>query len=269
LTNHFSTIGFRVQTKGEFLALAEETARTAETLAVEGGQYLCWKGGSGEEVWLQTSTGRDLMGMNPHFSGRSEIRVGLTSRVTGEHDTPLDGAFHAWANPVEGAPDKGDYPFVFDVPDMATYRDLGLPCVATAQIAAFAHEIAWHDSDEAYLASQKGAEAPLASRAFIPSGLFSSDGPSQPPTAHAVLAGHVVEAREIVNPVGRAPFYWALVETYGGRYDVVVDAERLTRAPRAGNVLSGSFWLSGRLLAYPRSQAKPSWYRRLFRGSGA
>jgi hypothetical protein len=42
-------------------------------------------------------------------------------------------------------------------------------------------------------------------------------------------------------------FWWALVDTLGGTYDVVIDPELLPDSPRAGNILSGWFWLSGRI----------------------
>jgi hypothetical protein len=43
-------------------------------------------------------------------------------------------------------------------------------------------------------------------------------------------------------------FWWALVESYGGIYDVVIDAELVEDAPRVGGVVNGTFWLSGRVL---------------------
>ena len=56
------------------------------------------------------------------------------------------------------------------------------------------------------------------------------------------------------------PFWWALVDTLGGTFDVVIDPELLPAAPRRGNVLQGWFWLSGRIsLAPPR---KRGWFSR-------
>ena len=48
-----------------------------------------------------------------------------------------------------------------------------------------------------------------------------------------------------------APFWWALLDTVGGTFDVVIDPSLLTSPVRAGNVLSGWFWLSGRLQTAP------------------
>jgi hypothetical protein len=54
------------------------------------------------------------------------------------------------------------------------------------------------------------------------------------------------------------------VDTLGGTFDVVIDPELLPDRPRAGNVVSGWFWLSGRLLTAERQEAPASgWFRRL------
>ena len=64
---------------------------------------------------------------------------------------------------------------------------------------------------------------------------------------HALFVGHIVETEERRNTVTGNPFRWALVDTLGGTFDVVIDPELLPDPPRVGNILSGWFWLSGRL----------------------
>ena len=39
------------------------------------------------------------------------------------------------------------------------------------------------------------------------------------------------------------------VQGVGGAYDVVVDSNLLPGVPKIGGVISGSFWLSGRIIA--------------------
>jgi len=254
MPSHFSTIGFLVPSEEESLALANRAAPLAQAVAAEAGEYLRWTGDAGEQLWLQVGNDGNLVGMNPHFSGKSRVRVKLEARIDRDEHSPLDGAFRAWASPPEEAPDEGMYPFVFDVPDALAYPGLSLPCVARAQIAAFAHEIRCYESPEAYDALPEDQAPKLASQAFIPSGLFSPDGDDPvPPEARAVIAGHVIEASVCTNGLSGVAYYWALVETYGGIYDVVIDPALLERPPCAGNVLSGQFWLSGRLVAYPGS----------------
>jgi hypothetical protein len=99
--------------------------------------------------------------------------------------------------------------------------------------------------------------------------LFSPDGAAtQPPGAYAIFTGHVLEAGTLTNALTGHPFHWALVDSYAAQYDVVVDPELLPKTPAAGNVLSGSFWLSGRLLSYPKPDGRPSWFRPIVRGGG-
>lgn len=248
MPSHLSTLGFDIQTQEGFVALAQQVAAHAEVIPARVGQYLRWVGGSGEELWLQIDENGDFVGMNPHFNGKSSVRVRLEARVSREGDSVLDGAFQGWANPEPGKPESGAYPFVFDVPDAATYSEFLLPGIAEAQIAAFAHEISFYDSPYAYSVSQEGQRVKFASQSFIPSGMFRLSGAAiEPPEAIAIFTGHVIEADVRKNSLTRQIFFWALVDTLGGRYDVVIDRSLLAQAPSAGGVLSGSFWLSGRL----------------------
>jgi hypothetical protein len=50
------------------------------------------------------------------------------------------------------------------------------------------------------------------------------------------------------NQLTGQAFCWALVETLSATYDVVIDPELLDALPQVGNVLHGSFWMSGRIV---------------------
>ncbi|MGC4082208.1 MAG: hypothetical protein QM736_08915 [Vicinamibacterales bacterium] len=71
--------------------------------------------------------------------------------------------------------------------------------------------------------------------------------PVDPPESHALISGVVVDAARQHNAVTGEPFWWALVDTLGGTFDVVINPELLDTPIEPGNVLSGWFWLSGRL----------------------
>jgi hypothetical protein len=262
MSNHFSSIGLPIESEEELEEMAARMLEVGEVISVKGGQYVRWTGAAGEEMWWQLQDDA-VLGVNPHFAGRSSIRVGLQSRVRRADATPLDGAFKVW---VPAGDDGAEYPLVFDSPNALTYGDLELPGLAEAQIAAFAHELVCHDSEAAFYASQGGRTPKRAARSFIPTGLFATDGEkSPPPEAHASFTGQVVEAATYKNGLTGLPYYWALVDTLGARVDVVADPSLLAAVPIAGNVLSGSFWLSGRLISYPRHQ--PGWFGKLRRGS--
>ncbi len=128
---------------------------------------------------------------------------------------------------------------------------------------AFAHSIEVWADEASYLAGQ-GSEPRFASQSLIPSGLFTPEGESQPPAPNAILTGHVVSAEMRTNEATGALFQHAVVETYGGRYDVLVSATDLENPLKPGNVLQGSFWLVGQVTQGLESTDKPSLLRRLF-----
>jgi hypothetical protein len=260
--SQFSSIGFRVSTGEDLAALASQVADRADTIDAADGQYLKWAPPSGEQLWLQVRRTGDAMGMNPHFEGQSVVRAFLEARITRSTHTPLDGTFLAWANPPADGSAGGDYPFAFDCPDAAVNDALALPAIVPLQVAAFAQQISVHDSEAAYDAHQASEGTRFDSRSFVPSGLVSPSGePVTPPESHALIAGHVIAAAPRMNSVTGQPYWWALVDTLGGTFDVVVDPPLLTGPIRIGNIVSGWFWLSGRV----RRDAPPraGWFRRL------
>lgn len=262
MPSQFSSIGFRVTTGEDLAALASAVADRAETIDVAEGHYLKWAPPTGEQLWLQLKRSGDAMGMNPHFAGASEVRALLEARVTRKTHTPLDGTFLAWANPADDGSPGGEYPFAFDCPDASTNDDLTLPAVVPLQMAAFAQQLTVHASERAYAADQASQGTAFPSRSFIPSGLISPSGePVSPPESHALIVGHVLEASPRQNSVSGEMYWWALLDTVGGTFDVVVDPSLLTGPIAAGNVLSGWFWLSGRVRREPPRRS--GWFSRL------
>jgi hypothetical protein len=256
MASHYSSIGFLFRSEGEFQrATAELAAKPGQRIETRQGTYLRCASESGAELWLQVNKRGELIGAHPHYHGDGAVAVNVMRRVRNGDDTALDGAFHAWANPRDDI--YGDYPFVFDCANFRELSAIALPAIGSVQITAFAHEISWHESPEQYAASQT-EEIKFASQSFIPTGSFGEKG--QTPTALAMFTGHVLRAERKRNELGGGDFIAALVETLGGTYDVVVDPQLLARVPEAGNVLSGSFYLSGYL---PALASKATWRGKL------
>ena len=252
MPSHFSTIGFTIESQEELVALAERAVVVAEPVLTTSGRYLRYRSGGGEELWIQEDAGGGLIGINPHFTGRSSLRLGLAKAVRRETDTALDGAFYGHVGPDVGDPESGLCPLVFDCPDFGAASRLALPAIVTAQVAAFAHEINVYPSVAAFDAAQAAEKVRLASMSFLPTGLFAPDMTKRdPPDAFAVLTGHVTATAEKRNPVTEQRYYWALVESLGGSYDVVMDPRLVEDPPRKGGVVSGTVWLSGRIVARP------------------
>lgn len=264
MPSHLSSIGLPINDQRDFVALAERVGPLATPIKVDRGHYWRWSSDCGAELWLQTNNKNELVGMMPYFSGNARIQVRITSRVPRENDSEMDGAFHGWAAPGTEDPGSGAYPFVFDVTDYVCYSNLEIPSIVEAQIAAFAHEITVYPSLDAYNLAQSG-ELKFASQSFIPSGLFSPDGESTaPPQAYAIFTGHVTAASQKTNSLTNERYYWAQVDTLGGSFDVVIDPSICEVPPASGGVLSGSFWLCGRLIQF-RDKPKKGFFGNLFR----
>jgi len=264
MASHLSSLGFLVESVEDFVALAERLLDQTQSFQTRRGAYRLWSGQAGEQLWLQLDRSGALIGINPHFAGKASMTVGITNRVARPEDTELDAAFHGWADPSEDSIEDGAYPFVFDSPDAGTSSGFTVPAIARVQLAAFAHEVTAFESEAAYHHAQPKENLRFASRSFIPAGLFSPDGGGRPevPEAIAIFTGHVLETTVYQNTLTGLLFYWALVETYGGQFDVVIDPDLLAEPPQSGGILSGTFWLSGRITAAPRSRT--GWLGRLF-----
>ncbi len=248
MPSHLSSIGLPVSDQSEFISLVDRIGPMAISIEVPNGVYWKLTSDCGAELWLQANIDNEIIGATPCFAGRGRITVRLNARILRSKDTPLEGAFHGWAAPDENDLESGAFPFVFDAVDSGRYSTLELPTVVEAQIAAFAHELSVFPTPDAYSDSQTG-EIKFASQSFIPSGLFSSGGEStDPPGSMAIFTGHVLATERKVNTFTGSEYYWALVDTLGGSFDVVFDAEVCDISPVVGGVISGSFWLCGRLI---------------------
>ena len=258
MANHFLAIGFAVRDQDDVDELAARIIDEGQPVRVRGGQYIRWAPGGGAEVWAQFA-GRRMVGLTPHFAGSTALRAGIIDRVHLPDDSALEGGLHAWANaPADGPLDQGEYPFVFAVPDFRGLDRMRVPAAARVQLAAFAHELDVHASEAAYRASQQ-AEVKFAPESFIPLGMFVEEG--QAPVPLALIAGHVLAAERRTNPAG-GPFWWMHVRTLGAEIDVVAEEALVPEPPTAGGIVSGEFYLSGRVTPdVPVSRR--SWWQRI------
>jgi hypothetical protein len=220
------------------------------------GIYYKFTDASGAEIYLQANLGQELIGFNPHFEGQSRRLVALT-KIIERDSSELDGGFHAWAAPSdETKPETGEYPFVFDVPDFRTVGQIELPQTLEVQLTAFAsNEFRIFGNERDYLDSQED-EIKMASKSFIPTGMFLPDGsgtPIEPPRPIGMFAGEIKKFELKTNTLSKEKFYWFLIETLGGEADVVADPKLIAGEPQIGGVITGQFWLSGRIIQ-PRAE---------------
>ena len=248
MSNHMSDLGFLVESKADFEALALQALEHGTELQAASGAYVRWSPGASVELWMQLDADGNIVGLNPHYAGDTRMRVGLTARVPRPESSILDGAFHGWAAPENSEPESGAYPFVFDVPDYELTCAVVVPSICEVQLTAFAHELQAYESEAAYDESQHDP-IKFAAESFIPAGLFNPDGETNtPPQAYAIFTGRVLDTALITNPASEREFCWAHVRTLGGELDLVADPDLLSGYLTKGGIVSGSFWLSGRLI---------------------
>jgi len=248
--SNLSDIGFPVQSEQDVNVLITETIKRVESIECRQGFYLRFADASGAEIYLQGNIEQELIGFNPHFDGKSRRKVALT-RVIERDSSILDGGFHAWANPNENETDSGDYPFVFDVPDFRMIENFQLPHVCEIQLTAFAsNDFKIYASEKNYFDAQD-SEPKFASKSFIPSGLFlpgDNAAAIEPPRPVGIFAGEVKEYELKTNELSNEKFYWFLVDTLGGEVDVVADLKLVPIERQIGSIVSGQFWLSGKII---------------------
>lgn len=247
MANHFAAIGCPITDDASYeqaVTLAWENAE--ERPAPEGG-YLRWQSGEGGEIWLQIDPEGMMIASTPFFEGKSRLRVLLTHRVHHSNCTAYEGACHAWMNPTSEMVESGDYPFVFDLVDYAAEADRELPQIAEVRLTGFAHELSVYASEAEYEALDSG-EPRFAVESFIPVGLFAADDQADAePLSYALFTGVVVEASQLEGQMG-GRYQWALVRTLGGEIDVVIEPALHAGPLQPGMVLSGTYWMCGRIL---------------------
>lgn len=247
--SNLSDIGFPVQNEQDVNGLIENLLSVVKPIRCPQGAYYVYSDASGAEMYLQGNAGDELVGFNPHYAGKSRRTVCLTESI--ERDSSeLDGGFRAWANPPDESGTSGDYPFVFDAPDFRINTNPHFPRVCQIQLTAFAsNDFKIYRSETDYYDSQ--TETPhFAAKSFIPSGLFMPDEtatPIEPPRPIGIFSGEIKAFELKRNERTKAGFYWFLVETLGGETDVVADPKLISDEPEIGGIVSGQFWLSGRL----------------------
>ena len=245
--SNLSDIGFPTPDEQAVNDMIWHVIELTKPLNCSHGIYLKFSDESGAEIYLQGNANQELVGFNPHFAGKSRRKVGLTKKI--ERDSSeLDGGYRAWANPSD---ETGEYPFVFDVPDFLLTEKTEFPKVCEIQLTAFAsNEFEIFADEKDYYALQND-ETKIAAKSFIPSGLFTPDenaAPIEPPRPIGIFAGEIREFEVLTNKVSGVKFYSFLVETLGGEVDVVADPKLVKEEPKIGGIISGQFWLSGKIL---------------------
>lgn len=266
MASHFSSLGFKVTNQEDFTNYLKQAYENGENIKTDLGTYIKWEVGNGIELWGQLDVDNNAIGLNPHFTGNSSIKIRIQNKIKRDNDTILEGAFYCWADPDETGED-GAYPFIVDLPNIEIYN-LNIPQVVIAQITGFAHELSAYRNDDEFDNAQTSMPK-FATESFIPAGLFDPNGNnSTPQQSMAIFTGHVIDTSKIINPITGQEFIWIKVSTLGGEYDIVADPQLIEDEISIGGVVSGMFWLSGKVIGdylEKRTRKEKFSLRKLFR----
>ena len=101
----------------------------------------------------------------------------------------------------------------------------------------------------------------MAEESCIPCGTFALPGKEDEfePSAHAIMAGVVSFAEKRINEFSHNEYWLITVNCCGHVFDIVADCEFLKDRDTVeeGNVIYGTFWISGKIMDKPNENTNP------------
>lgn len=250
MSSHFACVGFPVTDMEGYWALARRAA--AEGVRMEtpaGGALVRWAVGNGPEVWTQVDPAGDVVGATPYFSPSASFRIS----VTGSGEDPeerFEGWIDGWLEPTEeDEPFSGLFPLRITLVDYAisSRRLTRYPALHRVELIALAHEADVFADEAAYKAAP-GDVFRLPMQSFVSTAHSSADEPQPFAEATALASGTVIEAASMINPATEATFWRVGLATQSMTLPGFIAPADAGGAIRPGQILSGGFWLLGRLL---------------------
>lgn len=245
MSSHFQCLGFP-------LAPGEESGPALEALvgrvfeegsplpAPEGIHAAAWESPEGLAVTaaleVDPATGRArLLCLTPTFRGGTRLPVRVF-RTLADPGCPFCDYLHGEVI-VEGS-DLGS-PLFLEIEDRAFGRERDLRgAVLPVQVSLLAQGLRVFRDREDFLARRPEEMEP---RSFLPTGLMAP--PHRP---RARVAGEVLEARTLVNPLSDLPFHHARLAAFGGEFDLLAAGPDAPDGLRPGAVLLADVSLLGR-----------------------
>lgn len=236
MPSNLASIGFEFADAEAFqVAMIELAGKVGEQIDCAAGSYALWRSPTGAQVWFHLgvfATGEsdaDIMGLTPFFEGQSEVALEIQACQQRAGDNAFEGCCKAWVCGADGAQ---VYPLQFDAVDFAAIPERALPYRGTWRLVGFVHELTAYKDDAAFAqaSAADGEGIQLATRAFIPIGMFGTgetEGDAEP-SSEALLTGHIVEHHELVNEVTGRHFHWLIVDSLEARFDLVAAPEAVS-----------------------------------------
>ncbi len=265
MSTRLHAIGFPAHWTPEMLTLVDTLAQTKSRLVgASKGNYRVWRSPHGAELWFHypqravrpadkpqpdtaVSDAAAIPRPNavtPFHRGLSSCTIKIGRYLSIDRSNPLEGSCMAWLPPA--GPGSREQVIVLELAPYGLQPLRTPPHSTTAQIVCFAHAL-WAYPD----AITYGRETPGNRR--IQAGSFSpvteADVPEvkltygSSPITLGLATGIVRRAIRHSNPATGEPYYWLLLETKRGTFDVVANPTKMSGDVSEGNIaqVCGSF----------------------------
>ncbi|MDQ6650767.1 MAG: hypothetical protein M3Z02_11740 [Actinomycetota bacterium] len=238
MANHFDCVGLDVPDAEAYVDLTRWVLANAPAVPdpATGRAETVWTDPSGARFSVQVSNEPALVGSRPSYAGRTRLPFRAVRWV--REDTVVGDVL---------AGDEVVYPLAVEIENPVAARRLDLAEVVAVAVTAFAEVLTVHADETAFRTAQT-AEPRFAAQSLVPSGLVSADGAPRDPRAEILMNGRVGAALPRRNGHTGRTFWHAAVRTLGGDLDVVAAPEQVPDGLALGNIVSGSFWVVGRLV---------------------
>jgi hypothetical protein len=251
----FASVGFPYNGTDEFVRLCMNTKHEGEIITTSSGTY--YRLGvpipdADEfeiELWLKETHDGEHISINAHMVGPTEGKVCLLAALNKSEGQHYEGAYRCdctqWLMVGE---EMVRMPFVFDCPNFDCGENFILPHFARTSFCGLGASLTCYEDETDYLVrSNKPPPAYMFAHDFIRNGTPFMEPLS--PIAH--ITGWVDDTRIITNPVTDCDFTWATIDVGDmGLMEVVAAPDGLDGFIREGGVVSGTVWLSGRLIEW-------------------
>ncbi|REJ79102.1 MAG: hypothetical protein DWQ47_06575 [Acidobacteria bacterium] len=234
--SNLSDIGFPVKSEEDVNQVLMDVLSGIDQVACPPfGFYYRFEDPSGAQIFLQANPAQELTGFNPGFRSEGLLSLELVRRI--ERDTSeLDGAYVA-----KGA--DGSI-FVFDLPDFKRVDTGQMPTTVSAELTAFAT----NDLAIGPVADSNGNANSIKALKDSDRDLLAGNPGAPPPQAHVSIRASIDSAEKRLNTKSKEEFWVFSAKTSAGMVSIVADPVLVADEPAAGDVVEGSFWLSGKIV---------------------
>lgn len=253
MAGFLSSIGFPDGDLAEFARLCLNTKHEGDIITTSVGTYyrLSMPIPDTEdfeiELWLKQPHEDENYVLNSHFIGATSGKVQLTHGLKRSEGQHYDGAYRFTFN--EFSKIGGNIvptPLVFECPNFDCGENLTLPLIAPISLCGFGAGLRCYADEAEYLEQTK---FPPPAYIFADDFIRGDEPCAEPLSPIAHLTGWVEETEIITNPLTNCDFTWAMIDIGNlGLLDIVSAPSGLDGFLHEGGVVTGTVWLSGRLV---------------------